>query len=1454
MDQQLLVFFTARTSEELKQGVRVDLPLRKGKDFQGTVYDLRMGAFESGQVCETCGERDLRCPGHFGYIDLPEPCFNPCYGEVVAEILNSVCFECYSPRLELFPDEKLSFTDYASRAKNVGSCHSCESPFAKFTFKKARDKNKDQTRTGETYLKSRSKFKESRSIPPSIMMTYPKESKSAMELSAKDVLIFFGKLTEETLTKIGFNQNVDFLQSVVSTSPKLNTHGKASVYHFRPESLLTESLPVLPPTARPRVMVGLEKRSDDLTEAYNKIVKYTNQARKMLESWSSDAESKYKNLCERIQIEYWKMTAPAPKNGKASSVRAVKSLGDRLGGKEGRKTSNVAGKRSDMTSRTVGSPGGSSIPFGSLGYPEIFAKKLTQKEPVTKWNLEWANYLLDQGKINIVERPGLGKIVVSRVCKDQKPFEYDGVRGLMVGDLIHRQIMDGDPFFVGRQPSLRPESIQGVKAKLVKEITHMLPLANTRPLNADYDGDEFNVSVPQEIGLIEAMTMGSAVYHAVSAQNGAPVMGCVQNTLTMAGICTNTFDTPRNAGDRSTTKLPDGQKGYEILISRESAYDAYTQAKIPNKEIIAYTARVGKVYPQYVEKTKTGGLRFAKMITGKVLYSIVFPKNLRWKRETKTNPYYPTVIIHDGILTPQSGPLCKSCIGGTAGSIIHLMWREHPKLNKKFINRLVMISSVLNFRVGFSFSFGDCQAEETISRNIKVAIEEANMTVRSVLEKNLDPEEREKEINKAYNKVREISPTIRNNLKKGMHNSLRILTSFGIKGNDLNVSQTAGITGQQNLGGGRIPWGMTNQTRLTAHFPRNDQKPEARGFIKHSYLEGLDFEESFAAAMAGREAVVATGTRTADSGYTQKKMSKFLGDIKAYPDGTLRNAQGQIVSSLYGGDGLNVKMKIHSHTPEMGVIKAPKILFFSKLDHLIQQLESDYETEHGPGHHKKKISAEEAEAIVSKIQAGAPGYQSPVTRMSTENQKKKLIEMLATAVTYTDILPELAAKITEDFERAKVYYGYPAGLMACLSIGEITTQLTLNTFHGAGIGEKDVSVGIPRLNEIVNVSWEPKRPTMTIYISSRPKPNETKVDGLKRCSEIANKLKYQTVGNLLKGSPTLLRVGAYAPEKESPLSYEGLYQRFKTPTWMKFFCSAYASSPLKKEVEWVIRLDLDRQKVYDAVLSPWEIAEAIENFHQTEGDSPSIRCIPSPCSEGQILVFLNSDDAGNYARTLMTYPEGMVYEDLLYTDENIPFFAAKEISNSLTSIPVQGISKISKVTCRLEQEEWVVDTQGSNLLEVLADPTVDPTRTISDNIREIELVLGIEASRAFLESELKKIIRFDGASVDDCHFSVVADAMSFLGALTPISRYGISRDVGPLSKLMFERPVTEAVNSVVGGEIDKVRTIDAAVYMGQVPRLGTGCVKVISGEISKSSMPVRPGPRNGQVPRVTKAR
>jgi len=469
----MIVLFRAHSVDEIRTGIKIDAPIRKGKPHQGTVNDLRMGAYETGQRCETCGENGLRCPGHFGYIDLPEPCFNPSYSEAVINILHCVCWECRAPRIDLLPEERISFSEYVGRAKYASRCGECGKSLPKFSFSKSSE--------NPGYF------------VPMVQASFEKGTKKSTVLSAVEVLAVFEAISYESLEVIGFNHHIAYLVNEIKPLHKLDTHGRPSLYHFRPEDLITQAIPVVPTTARPRVQVGPDLRYDDLTEAYNKIVKLVTQASSQ-ERLTPESRKKYDDAVRRIQSEYWRLSAPAPKNGKSTGVRSVKSLSDRIGGKDGRKTSNVAGKRADFTSRTVASPGGSEIKFGSLGYPRVFAEKLTQPEPVVGWNIVWLTGLLEQGKITIVERYGQRK-VVARVCKDGAPFTFDGVVGLKIGDKVERQIMDGsdfggrgDPAFLNRQPTLKEASIQGVELRLCEEVTHKLPLASCRPLNADFDG------------------------------------------------------------------------------------------------------------------------------------------------------------------------------------------------------------------------------------------------------------------------------------------------------------------------------------------------------------------------------------------------------------------------------------------------------------------------------------------------------------------------------------------------------------------------------------------------------------------------------------------------------------------------------------------------------------------------------------------------------------------------------------------------------------------------------------------------------------------------------------------------------------------------------------------------------------------------------------------------------
>ena len=159
-----LVFFSARTASEIRTGVKIDTPLKKGKDTNGTVYDIRMGPSGPGQMCGTCGEFEKLCPGHPGYIELPEPCFNSSYEEIIIGILQCICFDCQKPRIDTRHD---SFFEYRQVAKEVSACGECGEALPKFFFRKPKDKGKEFA-------------------PPCVMMFYDKKKKGdATEFSVR---------------------------------------------------------------------------------------------------------------------------------------------------------------------------------------------------------------------------------------------------------------------------------------------------------------------------------------------------------------------------------------------------------------------------------------------------------------------------------------------------------------------------------------------------------------------------------------------------------------------------------------------------------------------------------------------------------------------------------------------------------------------------------------------------------------------------------------------------------------------------------------------------------------------------------------------------------------------------------------------------------------------------------------------------------------------------------------------------------------------------------------------------------------------------------------------------------------------------------------------------------------------------------------------------------------------
>lgn len=994
------VSFTALTADQwrsLSVG-EIKLPSNKGSETrEGTPHDINLGALETGTMCGSCGLNNMECPGHFGHIELREPCYNPVYLPFVYHILKCVCQECGSPKIPTSLLGNISnlkgitrFKAYQKKAGSSDKCTLCKSSFPEFTLDKKTIKQNIKTKDGAL--------------------------KESIPVTAREACSVLMKISDETMEVLGFN------------SPE-------SDHKIRPESFIFVVLPVIPTCARPWIVKGSEKKEDDITDKYNAILKINNKLGEKDKDSADKREAKRKKLIDELHNNIFDLIDNSKDKGNASG-RQHKGMKDRLTGKDGHLQGNVAGKRSNFTARTVIVGGGSILKLGELGVPEQIAKRLTISEVVLEWNKENLTKLLETGKINVLIRNGQTIDVQEFTNKGKKPFVRDGVYGLQLGDIVCRQLQNGDWGIFNRQPTLRIESMQGVKIVILKnELAMRVPLAMTRPLNADFDGDECNLHIPQSSGaIVECSTISKVAYHVISAQNNAPVMGCVQNTLVLVYLLTETFSTPpqNDEEEESSFEFTDGSKGWLTMIDVSDFYDACQMANISPRRISDMMKRAKDLYPEYISLKKEKYTFSKDKIPGKLVISAVFPANFTFSRDTGTNDKLKFVDIKNGIIVPTSGPLCKKIIGGTSGSAIHFLWKLGPEICTSVISELQFIAAKLITVVGFSMGMSDCIPNGKI--DVKKTINEALLRCDLINKSTKTDEEKDKEINSVLNEAMSVSTSLaKNGMNKDDRNSLRIMKNSGAKGTDTNNGQIAGFVGQQNIDGKRLRCTLSDGTRTLPHFKPGDNSPEAKGFVPQSYLNGLDPISQWHHASGGRRGVVDTAMKTADSGYIQKRLSNTIMNYKVRENGSVVNSSGQIIQFAYGGDGLNSK--------EMIGVKELDRPFFCNPASIASIVNSEAENDKKKGE-PRNLTDKEIKTIINYIKFDD---DREVAKRITYNTKITLQYLLEKIKVHPSMIPEFCKKIINEYEEAKAKNGYMVGLVAASSIGEPTTQLTLNS-------------------------------------------------------------------------------------------------------------------------------------------------------------------------------------------------------------------------------------------------------------------------------------------------------------------------------------------------------------------------------------------------------------------------
>lgn len=716
-------------------------------------------------------------------------------------------------------------------------------------------------------------------------------------------------------------------------------------------------------------------------------------------------------------------------------------------------------------------------------------------------------------------------------------------------------------------------------------------------------------------------------------------------------------------------------------------------------------------------------------------------------------------------------------------------------------------------------------------------------------------------------------------------NNLKAMVTAGSKGSFINISQMTACVGQQNVEGKRIPFGFIDRT--LPHFTKDDYGPESRGFVENSYLRGLTPQEFFFHAMGGREGLIDTAVKTSETGYIQRRLVKAMEDIMVKYDGTVRNSLGDVIQFLYGEDGMDA-VWIESQTLDSLKMKKsefdktfrfemdqenwnPNYLLQEFIDDLktIKELQDVFDAE------VQKLEADRFQLATEIATSGDSSWPMPVNLkrliwnaqktfkvdprrpsdmhpmevveaidklqerlkvvpgddpLSVEAQKNATLFfniLLRSTFASKRVLQEhrltreafewVIGEIESRFLQSLVAPGEMIGCVAAQSIGEPATQMTLNTFHYAGVSAKNVTLGVPRLREIINVAKKIKTPSLSVYL--KPGINSTK----ERAKNVQCALEYTTLRSVTEATEVW-----YDPDPMSTIIDEDVE-----------FVKSYYEMPdeevaPEKISPWLLRIQLNREMMVDKKLSMAAIAEKIN----LEFDD-DLTCIFNDDNAEKLILRIRimNDEA----------PKGELNDESAEDD----VFLKKIESNMLTEMALRGIPDINKVFIKKgksnkfdenqgfkSEDEWMLDTEGVNLLAVMCHEDVDARRTTSNHLIEIIEVLGIEAVRRALLDELRVVISFDGSYVNYRHLAILCDTMTYRGHLMAITRHGINRnDTGPMMRCSFEETVDILLDAAVYAESDYLRGVTENIMLGQLAPIGTGdCSLYLNDEMLKNAI------------------
>ncbi|KAK1509405.1 RNA polymerase Rpb1 [Colletotrichum costaricense] len=1364
--------------------------------YQHGPLDPRLGTSSKTGKCSTCEESLQNCTGHFGHVRLPLPAFHIGYLRFVMMILQDICKDC--GKVLLTESEKRSFlkelrrplldnlrrtqickriNEQCRKVKNCMYCGSVQGQIRKVgVLKLAHDKF-------VTYNKSTSAKK----IPP--------ESKIKFDESFAEARKNNGEL-DKHLRKAMEDMNplrvLNLFKMISPTDCELLGLDPAE---GRPEMFIWQFLPAPPVCIRPSVAQDNASNEDDITTKLADIVWVSGMIRSALQKGSPVQTIMEQWEYLQLQVAMY-VNSDVPGLQQPGFGKAVRGFCQRLKGKQGRFRGNLSGKRVDFSGRTVISPD-PNLGIDQVAVPQLVAKNLTYPERVSDYNIKKLKECVRNGPSIW---PGAQQVIKNDEGGYKISLKFGNrnqvAQDLKIGDVVERHLEDNDIVLFNRQPSLHKLSIMSHLVKVRPWRTFRLNECVCGPYNADFDGDEMNLHVPQtEEARAEAINLMGVKHNLATPKNGEPVIAATQDFITAA----------------------------YLLSSKDNFFDRKTFT------YICMHMMDGKVHldlpPPAILKPKA-------LWTGKQVFSMMMRPNkdspVKINLDAKCREYKaragqcPDMDPNDGWLVIRNsevmcGVMDKSTVGsGKKDSVFYVILRDFgPDAAVVTMNRLAKLCARHLTNRGFSIGIGDVFPTEKLLERKSTLVKGASIEVDVLIDKykknKLEKatgcsmeETLENSISGLLSKVRtQAGSHCIETLSK--NNAPLVMAKSGSKGSEINVAQMVALVGQQIIGGKRVADGF--QDRTLPHFHKNAPQPPSKGFVENSFYSGLLPTEFIFHAMSGREGLVDTAVKTAETGYMSRRLMKSLEDLSTQYDDTVRTSGGGIVQFQFGADKLDpVDMeatakpvnfdRTFSHAenltwdndeaallPNEMVKLCDNLLARERARYPRKSLLGDLTLDYDNEEEKYTDEHEGARDFLRSLESYITGRANKLARVMeltglTANADSMDVDIDEDEVKAKKAFADKVAKMSETtlrlfiklclekYKKAHVEPGHAVGAVGAQSIGEPGTQMTLKTFHFAGVAGMSITQGVPRIKEIINASKTISTPVIT-------------------CPLMQNR--EMTAAKIVKARIEKTYV-------EDILSYI--------------------------EDEWfaesgcvVLKVDMDALSDMQLGITLGDVAEAICKHKKMKVSRSDMHI-----GAGRIEIRVRLDESAASKRSVKAKPVDEL-GDLLVR--------ANYLRRTIPTVAISGYPEATRAIIQSSEDEThTVLVEGYGLLACMNTEGVEGRKVKSNNIMECRDVLGIEAARSTIAFEIGEVMGDMG--IDPRHMQLLADVMTYKGEVLGITRFGLSKMRDSVLQLAsFEKTPDHLFEAAAGMKTDQIEGVSECIIMGQTMSVGTGAFHVV---------------------------